>query len=74
MSALQKILFGIVIIIAVIGLVLNLDLVLFGIFKSIIMLIVMIGVIYLIYFFFFLTADQRNYKLRVWKNRYRRRR
>ncbi|MDU9267660.1 SA1362 family protein [Staphylococcus coagulans] len=70
----QKILFGIVIIIAVIGLVLNLDLVLFGIFKSIIMLIVMIGVIYLIYFFFFLTADQRNYKLRVWKNRYRRRR
>ncbi len=74
MRALQKILFGIVIIIAIIGLVLNLDLVLFGIFKSIIMLIVMIAVIYLIYFFFFLTPDQRNYKLRVWKNRYRRRR
>ncbi|MDR9831885.1 SA1362 family protein [Staphylococcus coagulans] len=70
----EKILFGIVIIIAIIGLVLNLDLVLFGIFKSIIMLIVMIAVIYLIYFFFFLTPDQRNYKLRVWKNRYRRRR
>ncbi|MGV3244020.1 SA1362 family protein [Staphylococcus sp. 11261D007BR] len=74
MSSLQKILFGVVIIVALIGLVFNLDVLLFSITKTIITLIVIIAIIYAIYFFFFLTPDQRKYKKAVWKNKFKRRR
>ncbi|WP_240622373.1 SA1362 family protein [Staphylococcus lutrae] len=68
----QKVIFGVILVIALIGLALNFVAILFSIFKTIINLAVIIGVIYLIYFFFFLTPDQREYKKRVWKNKMKR--
>ncbi|MBI5975309.1 SA1362 family protein [Staphylococcus canis] len=73
MSLTQKILFGIIIAIALIGLVLNLDVLLWSIMRTIITLAIIIGIIYLIYFYFFLTPTQRSYKKALWKNKMRRR-
>ncbi|HDK5709655.1 TPA: hypothetical protein PTC15_001777, partial [Staphylococcus pseudintermedius] len=50
------------------------DVVLFSIFRSIITVAIIVGIIYLVYFFFFLTPDQRDYKKRVWKNKFKGRR
>lgn len=72
MTMIQKVIFGVILVIALIGLALNFVAILFSIFKTIINLAVIIGVIYLIYFFFFLTPDQREYKKRVWKNKMKR--
>ncbi|MEJ7540693.1 SA1362 family protein [Staphylococcus intermedius] len=74
MSTFQKIIFGVILIVATIGLIFNLDVVLFSIFRSILTIGIIIGIIYLVYFFFFLTPDQRDYKKRVWKNKLKRRR
>src|SRR5699024_11039413 len=51
--------FYIVIAIALIGLLLNLDAFLFSFVKMIISLAIFAGIIYAIYYFFFLTEDQR---------------
>ena len=54
--------FYIVIAIALVGLILNLDAFLFSFVKMAISLAIFAGIIYLIYYFFFLTEDQRKYK------------
>ncbi|PTG99382.1 SA1362 family protein [Staphylococcus chromogenes] len=74
MKALQNIFFGIIIAVAIIGLLFNLDAVLFSLVNTLIEVIIFLGIIFLIYFFFFLTPDQRKYKKAVWKNKIRRRR
>ena len=74
MKTIQNIIFGIIIVIAIIGLLFNLDVVLFSIVNTLIMVFVFLGIILLIYYFFFLTPDQRKYKKAVWKNKIRRRR
>lgn len=74
MTTFQKMIFGVIIFVALIGLIFNLDVVLFSIFRSIITVAIIVGIIYLVYFFFFLTSDQRDYKKRVWKNKFKGRR
>lgn len=74
MTTFQKIIFGAILIVALIGLIFNLDVVLFSIFRSIITVAIIVGIIYFVYFFFFLTPDQRDYKKRVWKNKFKSRR
>ncbi|ELJ9072501.1 hypothetical protein RT969_000299 [Staphylococcus pseudintermedius] len=74
MTTFQKMIFGVIIFVALIGLIINLDVVLFSIFRSIITVAIIVGIIYLVYFFFFLTPDQRDYKKRVWKNKFKGRR
>ncbi|MFP5025024.1 SA1362 family protein [Staphylococcus pseudintermedius] len=74
MTTFQKMIFGVIIFVALIGLIFNLDVVLFSIFRSIITVAIIVGIIYLVYFFFFLTQDQRDYKKRVWKNKFKGRR
>ncbi|MDU0450570.1 SA1362 family protein [Staphylococcus chromogenes] len=74
MKALQNIFFWIIIAVAIIGLLFNLDAVLFSLVNTLIVVIIFLGIIFLIYFFFFLTPDQRKYKKAVWKNKMRRRR
>ncbi|HCA7537529.1 TPA: hypothetical protein K8101_001016 [Staphylococcus pseudintermedius] len=74
MTTFQKMIFGVIIFVALIGLIFNLDVVLFSIFRSIITVAIIVGIIYLVYFFFFLTLDQRDYKKRVWKNKFKGRR
>jgi len=59
---LKQAIFYIVIAIALIGLLLNLDAFLFSFVKMIISLAIFAGIIYAIYYFFFLTEDQRKYK------------
>ncbi|AVP37128.1 hypothetical protein DOS70_04940 [Staphylococcus felis] len=71
MSLSQKIIFGVIIIIALLGLVLNLDLLLWSIMRTIISVGVMIAIIYAIYFFFFMTPTQRKYKMTLWKNKFK---
>ncbi|MBO1197928.1 hypothetical protein J3T65_00430 [Staphylococcus simiae] len=63
----RNILFYIVLIIAAIGLVMNIDQFLFSIARMLISLAVIAGIIYLIYYFFFLTEDQRKYRKAVRK-------
>ncbi|MHD0397621.1 SA1362 family protein [Staphylococcus simulans] len=67
----RKVLFYIMLIIALIGLILNLDSILFSLVRTIISLAIIAAIAYLLYFFFFLTKDQRKYKIAKWK--YRRR-
>ena len=58
----KQAIFYIVIAIALFGLILNLDAFLFSFVKMAISLAIFAGIIYLIYYFFFLTEDQRKYK------------
>ncbi|WP_412520812.1 SA1362 family protein [Staphylococcus simulans] len=67
----RKGLFYIILLIALIGLILNLDSILFSLVRTIISLAIIAAIAYLLYFFFFLTKDQRKYKIAKWK--YRRR-
>ena len=62
MFILKQAIFYIVIAIALVGLILNLDAFLFSFVKMAISLAIFAGIIYLIYYFFFLTEDQRKYK------------
>jgi len=59
---LKQAIFYIVIAIALVGLILNLDAFIFSFVKMAISLAIFAGIIYLIYYFFFLTEDQRKYK------------
>ncbi|PTJ32137.1 hypothetical protein BU026_09290 [Staphylococcus simulans] len=68
----RKVLFYIILLIALIGLILNLDSILFSLVRTIISLAIIAGIAYLLYFFFFLTKDQRKYKIAKWKYRKRR--
>ena len=63
----------IVLAVAAIGLLMNLDVVLGMIVNSLIFLIVLAGIIYAIYYFFILTEDQRKYRkaLRKAKRRHK---
>lgn len=74
MSAFQKIIFALIAIVACVGLIMNLDTFLLSITNTIITMFVVVGVIYALYFFFFLTEDQRKYKKAVWKNKWKYRR
>ncbi|MCU5746352.1 hypothetical protein N9R04_06430 [Staphylococcus sp. SQ8-PEA] len=58
----KNVLFWIVIIIAAFGLIMNIDVFFFSIIRTLITLGVIALIIYLIYYFFFLTEDQRKYK------------
>lgn len=58
----KQAIFYIVIAIALVGLILNLDAFIFSFVKMAISLAIFAGIIYLIYYFFFLTEDQRKYK------------
>ncbi|PTI43252.1 hypothetical protein BU120_10965 [Staphylococcus xylosus] len=58
----KQAIFYIVIAIAVVGLVLNLDAFIFSFVRMVISLAIFGGIIYAIYYFFFLTEDQRKYK------------
>ena len=58
----KQAIFYIVIAVAVVGLILNLDAFIFSFVRMAISLAVFAGIIYAIYYFFFLTADQRKYK------------
>lgn len=58
----RYIIFYIVLAIAAFGLIMNLDEFLFSIVKTLISFAVLALIIYLIYYFFFLTEDQRKYK------------
>ncbi|QDW84499.1 hypothetical protein DWB95_06150 [Staphylococcus pasteuri] len=67
----KNIMFYIVIAIAAFGLIMNLDVFLFSIVKMLISFSVLVSIIYLIYYFFFLTEDQRKYKRAARKYRKR---
>lgn len=69
----KQAIFYIVIAIALVGLILNLDAFLFSFVRMAISLAIFAGIIYLIYYFFFLTEDQRKYKkaLRKYKRQKR---
>lgn len=58
----KKFLFYLIIIIALFGLIMNLDFFIMGFIRMVISLIIFGIIIYLIYYFFFLTPDQRKYK------------
>ncbi|MBO3064150.1 MULTISPECIES: SA1362 family protein [Staphylococcus] len=58
----KQAIFYIVIAIAIVGLVLNLDAFIFSFVRMVISLAIFGGIIYAIYYFFFLTEDQRKYK------------
>ena len=57
----RNIIFYLVLIIAAIGLVMNLDAFIFSIVRMLVSFAVIAGIIYLIYFFI-LTEDQRKYR------------
>ncbi|WP_164711993.1 SA1362 family protein [Staphylococcus debuckii] len=63
----KKILFYAVLLVALIGLITNLDAILFSLVRMVISLAILAGLAYLVYFFFFLTEDQRKYKKARWK-------
>lgn len=65
----KQAIFYIVIAIALVGLILNLDAFLFSFVRMAISLAIFAGIIYLIYYFFFLTPDQRKYKRAVRKSK-----
>lgn len=69
----KKILFYAVLLIALIGLITNLDAILFSLARMVISLAILAGIAYLVYFFFFLTEDQRKYKKARWKYKWRNR-
>lgn len=58
----KQAIFYIVIAIAIVGLVLNLDAFIFSFVRMVVSLAIFGGIIYAIYYFFFLTVDQRKYK------------
>lgn len=58
----RYIIFYIILAIAAFGLIMNLDEFLFSIIKTLISFAVVALIIYHIYYFFFLTEDQRKYK------------
>ncbi|WP_320424680.1 SA1362 family protein [Mammaliicoccus lentus] len=64
----KKFLFYLIIIIALFGLIMNLDFFIMGFIRMVISLIIFGIIIYLIYYFF-LTPDQRKYKKAVRKNK-----
>lgn len=74
MKGFQNVFFWIILAVALVGLVFNIDAVIFSIVNTLIMLFVILGIIFLIYYFYFLTPDQRKYKKAVWKNKWKRRR
>ena len=65
----KNFLFYLIIIIALFGLIMNLDFFIMGFIRMVISLIIFGIIIYLIYYFFFLTPDQRKYKKAVRKNK-----
>ncbi|GGI39978.1 SA1362 family protein [Mammaliicoccus stepanovicii] len=65
----KKVLFYLVIAIALFGLIMNLDVFIFGFIRMIISFAIFALIIYLVYYFFFLTPDQRKYKKAVRKNK-----
>ncbi|MBL7573277.1 SA1362 family protein [Staphylococcus saccharolyticus] len=70
----RNIFFYIIIVIAAFGLIMNLDVFLFSIVKTLISFVVIALIIYFIYYFFFLTEDQRKYKKAVRKYKRKNRR
>ncbi|MBL7565195.1 SA1362 family protein [Staphylococcus saccharolyticus] len=70
----RNIFFYIIIVIAAFGLIMNLDVFLFSIVKTLISFVVIALIIYFIYYFLFLTEDQRNYKKAVRKYKRKNRR
>ncbi|OFQ10586.1 hypothetical protein HMPREF2953_05785 [Staphylococcus sp. HMSC072E01] len=69
----KNIIFYFVLIIATIGLLLNLNIFVMSFMKSIFTLIMIALIIYFIYYFFFLTEDQRKYRRAVRKYKKRQR-
>jgi hypothetical protein len=63
----KRVLFYIVIAIAAFGLFMNLDDFVFGFVKMLVSFAIIAAIIYGIYYFFFLTEDQRKYKKAVRK-------
>lgn len=59
----------IVLAVAAIGLLMNLDAVLGMIVNSLIFLIILAGILYAIYYFFILTEDQRKYRKALRKSK-----
>ncbi|MCO4329699.1 SA1362 family protein [Staphylococcus hyicus] len=70
----QNMIIGIVFAVALIGLLFNIDSVIFSLVNTLLMLLIIVGIIFAIYYFYFLTPDQRKYKKAVWKNKWKRRR
>ncbi|MEB6095515.1 SA1362 family protein [Mammaliicoccus sciuri] len=69
----KNVLFYLIIAIAVFGLIMNLDFFIMGFIRMIVSLIIFGLIIYLIYYFFFLTPDQRKYKKAIRKQKRRNR-
>ncbi|PTK14553.1 hypothetical protein BUZ90_09960 [Mammaliicoccus sciuri] len=69
----KNVLFYLIIAIAVFGLIMNLDFFIMGFIRMIVSLIIFGLIIYLIYYFFFLTPDQRKYKKAMSKQKRRNR-
>jgi len=67
----KNVLFYLIIAIAVFGLIMNLDFFIMGFIRMIVSLIIFGLIIYLIYYFFFLTPDQRKYKKAMRKQKRR---
>ena len=69
----RKFIFYLILAIAAFGLMMNLDEFLFSIMKAIISFAIIALIIYIIYYFLFLTEDQRKYKkaLRKYKRQKR---
>lgn len=74
MKLIQNTIIGIVFAVALIGLLFNIDSVIFSLVNTLLMLLIIVGIIFAIYYFYFLTPDQRKYKKAVWKNKWKRRR
>lgn len=69
----KNVLFYLVIAVALFGLIMNLDFFIMGFIRMVISLIIFGLIIYLIYYFFFLTPDQRKYKKAMRKQKRRNR-
>ncbi|MEB6197476.1 SA1362 family protein [Mammaliicoccus sciuri] len=69
----KNVLFYLIIAIAVFGLIMNLDFFIMGFIRMIVSLIIFGLIIYLIYYFFFLTPNQRKYKKAMRKQKRRNR-
>ncbi|EZX24671.1 MULTISPECIES: SA1362 family protein [Mammaliicoccus] len=69
----KNVLFYLIIAIAVFGLIMNLDFFIMGFIRMIVSFIIFGLIIYLIYYFFFLTPDQRKYKKAMRKQKRRNR-
>ncbi|WP_239703075.1 MULTISPECIES: SA1362 family protein [unclassified Mammaliicoccus] len=69
----KNVLFYLIIAIAVFGLIMNLDFFIMGFIRMIVSFIIFGLIIYPIYYFFFLTPDQRKYKKAMRKQKRRNR-